>query len=136
MRRDLHNWLNDSQNINIQTINSTTPVEGAIVDTQGFSALEFVISSAAITTGIFTPSFEWGNESDLSDAVAVDADHILGEISDATFGTSDDNVSKRIGVYLTTFRYVRLIITGSSTPNGVLGAVALLSAPYLMPTAA
>lgn len=135
MRRDLHNWILPSQNINIQLINSTTPVAGAIIDTQGYNILEFLIQSTTITTGVFTPSLVWGNQSNLSDGVAVDAAHILGSIGAATFALTDDNTVKKIGVYLTTYRYVQLTLTGSATPNGTLGAVAVQAAPALMPTA-
>lgn len=133
MRRDLHHWIVPSVNISI-AVQDTDPAVGAIVDTQGYSILEYIIISEVISTGTFTPSLEWGNEPDLSDAVAVDAAHILGSIADATFVAAEDITAKSIGVYLTTYRYVRLTITGTNTPNGTIGAVAVLGGPYAMPT--
>lgn len=134
MRRDLHNNIAITSVLNFTSV-TTTPVSTSIIDTLGFNALEFVITCGANTTGTITPSFVWGNASDLSDGVAIDAAHLIGTIADATFTGNITDTIKRIGIYLTTFRYVQMTLTGSNTPTGGFFSVAAVTAsPNLMPT--
>lgn len=96
---------------------------GEIIDTDGAEGLEFVIQSGTLTTGTFTPKIEDGDDPALSDAADVDSSLLIGSIADATFIVSDDDTVKNIGV-VGHKRYVRLTLTGSDTPNGLIGAVA------------
>lgn len=99
---------------------------GEIIDTDGAEGLEFLILSGVITTGTFTPKIEDGDNAALSDAADVATDLLIGTIADATFAVTDDNTVKKIGV-VAHKRYVRLTLTGASTPNGLIGAVAVKS---------
>jgi hypothetical protein len=125
---DIHTRVLGKPALNIQTISSDTTTVGIIIDMQDWEALEFEIFSGAITTGVFTPKIEDGEDSGLSDAAIVSTDYLLGTIADATFGTADDNVCKQIG-YVGKKRYVRLSIVTTSTGNGVISAIAVKGEP-------
>lgn len=134
MRRDLHDYIKVESTIPAQTI-TTTPINGTIIDTQGFDILEFSITAFTGTGGTFTPSFVWGNAANLSDAVTIPASNLIGTIAGVTFNPPTTNQQKNIGIYLTTYRYVRMTITGTNTPSFSFSAFAIKSSPYLMPTA-
>jgi len=104
---------------------SSTQV-GDIIDTLGAEGLEFIIQSGVMTTGSFVPKIEDGDNSALSDAADVDATLLIGTIAAATFGTTDDGATKKIGV-VSHKRYVRLTLTDDGTADGLIGAVAVLS---------
>ena len=101
---------------------------GEIIDTQGYESLTFLIQSGTITTGTFTPKIEDGDDAALADASDVDSDFLLGTIADATFAATDDDTVKKIGV-VSKKRYVRITLTGASTPNGLMAVQALLASP-------
>lgn len=121
MRHDLHNSITVEKNIN--TAAQTANAVGAIIDLQNVNALEYLITAGAITTGTFTPLLEHGNDSGLTDAASVPANQLLGSYSNATFtGSGDSNKTKNIGYIPTVFRYVRLTLVATNTPNGIIGA--------------
>lgn len=99
---------------------------GEIIDTDGAEGLEYVIQSGVLTTGTWTPKIEDGADSGLSDAADVDSSLLTGTIAGATFAATDDNTAKKIGV-VNHKRYVRLTLTGASTPDGLIGATAIKS---------
>lgn len=101
---------------------------GDIIDTQGYESLLFSIQSGVLTTGTWTPKIEDGDDSALSDAADVDSDFLIGTIAAATFAATDDGTIKKIG-YVGKKRYVRLTLTGASTPDGLIGAQAILGYP-------
>ena len=123
---DIHTRLLGVPALNPQTISSDTTTAGAIIDMQGYEALEFFIQSGTITTGVFTPLLQHGDDSGLSDVATVPSDFVLGTIADATFtvAAADDNAVKKIG-YVGKKRYVRLSIVTTSTGNGAIGAIAV-----------
>ena len=121
---DIHTRLLGAPALNPQTISSDTTTDGSIIDMQGYEALEFIIQSGTITTGVFTPKLEHGDDSGLSDAVVVPNDFRLGTIASATFSAADDDVTKQLG-YVGKKRYVRLSIVTSSSANGAIGAIAV-----------
>ena len=140
MARDLHNNVSPAPAINPQAISSDTATNGAIIDRQGFESLEFLIQSATLTDGTYTPSLLAGNAVDdpanptsITDGEAVAASDLLGTIADATFAASDDNVVKRIG-YRGEKRYVRLTLTSAGTTSGgTIGATAVRGHPRHAP---
>jgi hypothetical protein len=99
---------------------------GDIIDTDGAEGVEFIIQSGVITTGTFTPKIEDGDDAALSDAADVASALLTGTIADATFIVTDDNTVKKIGA-VNHKRYIRLTLTGASTPNGLIGASAVKS---------
>ena len=121
---DIHN--NITPVVSIDPAVYTATKVGAIIDTDGAEGLEFIIQSGVITTGTFTPKIEDGDDSGLSDAADVATALLVGTIADATFIVTDDSTVKKIGV-VNHKRYVRLTLTGASTPNGLIGAVAIKS---------
>lgn len=130
---DLHNEATSRVGLNIAAISTNTNTDGAIIDTAQFESLEFYIQSATITDGTYVAQLFHGNAANLSDAVQLTGEEVLGA---ATFILTDDNVTKRIG-YVGKKRYVRLrIVSTGVTTGGTLGAVAVLGTPLHGPAAA
>jgi hypothetical protein len=124
MNTDIHNDMDAVAAITPAVLTATEV--GKIIDTDGAEGLELIIQSGVITTGTFTPKIEDGDDPALSDAADVDSSLLIGTIADATFAVTDDDTVKKIGV-VNHKRYVRLTLTGASTPNGLLGATAIKS---------
>ena len=133
--QDLHHAVSVAPAFTPRIINSDAATAGSIVDTNGYNSLEFVIASGTLTDGAYTPMLEAGDAANLSDAVEVTAAlGLLGTIAAATFAATDDNKTKRLG-YVGGRRYVRLTITSATTTTGgLLGAVAVLGHPWIVPT--
>ena len=132
MRFDIHNEVLQKPAFNPATINSDTTTTGAIIDTQGFEALEFVMQAGTISAGTFTPLIEESDAADLSGSNAVADADLLG--TEAAAALSASNTAKRVG-YRGDKRYVRLSIVSASSANGVVGALAILGKPMLAKTA-
>lgn len=124
MSVDIHNDMEAVAAID-PAVYTATKV-GDIIDTDGAEGVEFIIQSGVITTGTFTPKIEDGDDSGLSDAADVASALLVGTIADATFIVTDDNTVKKIGA-VNHKRYIRLTLTGASTPNGLIGASAVKS---------
>ena len=120
--QDVHNKMDAVSAID-PAVYTATKV-GDIIDTDGAEGLELVIQSGVLTTGTFTPKIEDGDDPALSDAADVATAFLIGTIAEATFAVTDDNATKKIGV-VNHKRYVRLTLTGASTPDGLIGAVAI-----------
>jgi hypothetical protein len=119
---DIHNKMDVAVAI-APAVYTATEV-GAIIDTDGAEGLEFIINSGVLTTGTWTPLIEDGDDAALSDAATVASDLQIGTTADATFAATDDDSVKKVGV-VNHKRYVRLTLTGASTPNGLIGAIAV-----------
>ncbi|KQV33138.1 MULTISPECIES: hypothetical protein [unclassified Rhizobium] len=120
--KDSHNNLNFAVALNIGAISSNTTTNGAIIDTQGYESVEFVIQSGTLTDGGYAPTITEGDASDLTGGTATAAADLLGTLAGATFAATDDNVVKKIG-YKGSKRYVRLnIVSTGVTTGGTLGA--------------
>lgn len=133
--RDLHNNVEPKVALNIAAISTNAATNGAIIDTSGFESVEFIVQSATITDGTYTPSLTEGDASDLTGGNAVATADLIGTVAGATFAATDDNVVKRIG-YKGNKRYVRLTLTSAGvTTGGTLGAIAVLGHPHSAPTA-
>lgn len=134
--RDLHNNIEPFVALNAAAISSSTTTNGTnIIDTAGYESVEFLILSATLTDGSYTPVITAGDASDLSGGSAAPSGDLIGTIAGATFAATDDNKVKRIG-YKGAHRYVRLDITSAGvTSGGTLGALAVLGHPHDAPTA-
>jgi hypothetical protein len=119
---DIHNDMNVLPSI-APAVYSSTQV-GAIIDTDGAEGIEFLIQSGVMTAGSFIPKIEDGDDSGLSDAADVASALLIGTIADATFGTDDDGVVKKIGA-VNHKRYIRLTLTDDGTADGLIGAIAV-----------
>ena len=135
MNREQASELKTTPALNPQTISSDTTTAGTIIDTQGYDALFFAMQSGTLTDGTYTPLIQHGDESDLSDAAAVDDADLTATEASAAFAATDDNVCKKIG-YLGTKRYVRLsFVSASTSSGGVIGAQAVLGRGRQQPEA-
>lgn len=92
-----------------------TPQVTTIVDRLGFDSLElvFLTGTLADAGATFTLLLEHGDASNLSDAVAVPDDELLGTEAGASLTQANDSVTAKLG-YTGTKRYVR----GTLTPSG------------------
>lgn len=115
-----------------------TAVQSQIIDTRGFGSLTFLIATGnlADADATFAVSLQHGDASDLSDAVTVPAEELIGTTTAAGFTSANDDSVRKIG-YGGTKRYVRLVITPSNNDSGsatFLSAVAVLGHPERAPT--
>jgi hypothetical protein len=119
--RDNVNSIKIVQAIGPQAIiTGNTTSTGATLDTQGFESCTCVVVSGTLTDGTQTPSFEEGDQSNMSDAATVAAGDLIGTM--AAFASTDDNVTRKIG-YKGNKRYFRVKLTGSGqTTGGYIGA--------------
>jgi hypothetical protein len=121
--KDLHNNIKTEVAFNTAAISSDTTTNGAIIDMQGFDSVEFVIQSATLTDGSYTPLLEESDNADLSSSNAVADAHLLGTEATAAFALADDNTVKKLG-YIGNKRYVRLsLVSASTSTGGTLSAV-------------
>lgn len=133
MEYDLHNNVNAAVAVVEQAIVADATVVGEIIDTKGFDSLEFIAQVGTITTGSLAFVLEEGDDSGLSDAAAVPAAEILGDL--VGFVVTDDDAVKRVGS-IGKKRYQRLTLegTGTSVINFV-SAIAVQGHPKKMPVA-
>lgn len=126
--RDLHHNIKVTNVIDPAAIKSgNAATAGAVIDTQGYESLEFLIEAGVLTDGTLTPSLTEGELADGSDGTAVPANDLLGTIAGATFAATDDSKTKTIG-YRGGHRYVKLTVTqAGATTGGFYNAVAVQS---------
>ena len=133
MRRDLMNHVHPVAAIAPQVATGATALTGAIIDTQGYDSLTFLIQlgTLAATSVAATVLVEEGDESDLSDAAAVADANLVGSEALAGFTHADDGETRKIG-YVGSKRYVRLTITPTGNDaNLPISAMALLGHPQI-----
>jgi hypothetical protein len=123
--KDLHNNIKVENALNVSAISSNTTTVGAIIDMQGYGALEFVLRSGTLTDGTYTPLVEEGDAANLSDATAVADVDLLGTEAAAAFILTDDNTVKKVG-YIGNKRYIRLsVVSAGTTTGGTMSAIAI-----------
>jgi hypothetical protein len=140
--QDLHNTIHTTPAINPQaSTGASSAVIGAIIDTQGYDAIEFVLQTGTLYSGsTWTPSLEYGNDSALADTASVATTELIGTLAGATFvqASSGSNATKRIGYAARSVarkRYLRLTMTASSGgSSSTIGAIAVLSRSNAQPT--
>lgn len=134
-KHDIHNGLLARVALNTAAITSNTTTNGTnIIDTQGYSGLEFLMTVGARTDGTFSMTIQHGDASDLSDATTVDASDLLGTTAQTAANTAQ--TQKRIG-YVGNKRYVRANVVSTSVTSGAtVGVAALLGRPTVGPTPA
>lgn len=134
---DLHHSIETVIALANQNITTETTTAGAIIDTQGFEGLEFVVATGTLTDGVYTFKVETGSESDLSDATditSVDPTKIIGTTT--AIVATDDDTTKRLGV-VEHDRYVRLslVSTGITSGGTNFSAIAIKAFAKSQPTA-
>lgn len=118
-------------------VTDTTAQVSAIIDTQGFQSLAFLIQTGTLADAdaTFTVLVEDGDDSGLSDAAAV-ADIFLEPLeSDANFTFAEDDEVRKIA-YTGPKRYVRCTVTPvANTGNAPLSCMAMLGNAHNLATA-
>lgn len=135
--RDMLNNIHPVTAIQPTTVSDNTPWVSAIIDTNGFNSLTFLLLIGALTDAdaTFSVLVEDGDEQDLSDAAPVADSELIGTEAKAGFTFADDGKTRKIG-YAGFKQYVRLTVTPSGNgADATLGALALLGHPRTMPTA-
>jgi len=131
VRKDLHNNVEEINAFHAAVISTDTTTHGVIIDTQGYSALEFIVQVSSWTDGTYTVLLEEGNESNLGDAATVNAANVFGALP----APASNNAVARVGYRLGIYRYVRLSIVSTVVTTGAtVAAVGLLGAPDQMAT--
>lgn len=137
MKKDLYNDIVPVVAINPQNESGNSELAGAIIDTQGFESLTFLVhaGSLADADATFIVDLEHGDDSALSDTAAVPDAQLLGTEALASPLFSEDNTVRKIG-YIGVKRYVRLNITpASNTGNAFLCVSAFYGHPTNKPNA-
>ncbi|MFL7903978.1 hypothetical protein ACJ41P_22780 [Azospirillum argentinense] len=135
--RDLMNHIHPITAIQPTRATDNTALVSAIIDTAGFNSLTFVpmVGTVATAGAAFAVTVEHGDAADLSDAVAVPADQLLGTLGLAGFTGADDGETRKLG-YVGYRQFVRLRITPTGNAgNADVGVLAVLGHPAHMPTA-
>lgn len=134
--KDLMNKIDVKRVISPVSVADNTAQVGQIIDKRGFESLTYLIAlgSIADADATFIVLLEEGDNSALSDAVAVvDADMLGTEIL-AGFQFDSDNKCRKLG-YIGAKRYTRLTITPVSNASAaLLSALAVLGHPQIAPT--
>ncbi|AHG45120.1 hypothetical protein RLEG12_18580 [Rhizobium leguminosarum bv. trifolii CB782] len=136
--KDLHNRVHFVPLIvPVAARTDNTPIVSAIIDTQGYESVEFalVTGTNTDTNATFAVTVDEGDNSGLSDAVAVTNSKLIGTLADAGFTFADDNECRKLG-YIGGKRYVRLTVTPSGNDSGniFLAGVAALGNSRSKPT--
>lgn len=133
MYKELYSSYKVSNALDTQAITSDTTTNGDIIDTAEYGSLLFVIQSGTLTDGTYTVLIHEGDESNLSDASAVDDADLTNTEASASFASTDDNTVTKIG-YVGSKRYVRLsLVSASTSSGGTLGAIAIQGSPITAP---
>lgn len=124
--KDLHSGMRAVNALTSATIATNTTTNGAVIDTKGYNAVEFVIRAGTVTDGTYTPVINESDNADMSGSNAVIDDDLLGTEAGAVLDTTADVV--QIGYVVGAKRYVRLSLVSAGTTTGAtaMSAIALL----------
>lgn len=104
-------------------ISSATTTTGGIIDTQMYNmGLSFFLALPVYTDGTYTLAIYEGDESDLSDAAAVDSSQIIGSLPALSALTDEGDEPGKVGVFGTK-RYVRADVVSASVTTGATAMV-------------
>ncbi len=109
-------------------VSDNTATVGAIIDRKGFDSVTYVLATGTLADAdaTFAVLLQEGDESDLSDAAAVDDADLLGTEAAAGFAFDDDGETRKLG-YIGSKRYTRLTITPTGNADAApIAAVAIL----------
>lgn len=136
--KDIHNNLHFVPLIApVAARTDNTAIVSAIIDTKGYESVELVLITGTNTdtNATFAVLVEDGDNSGLSDNVAVADAQLLGTEAVAGFTFSDDVECRKIG-YVGNKRYVRVTVTPSGNDSGniFIAGVAVLGNSRNAPT--
>lgn len=128
--RDNHSTQIVLDALALVTIGSNTTTNGVIIDSADFDmGIKFAFQVTSFTDGVFTISYEEGEDSGLSDATAVTSDKIIGAALAPAAATAVANWPSN-GLH-STKRFVRAVITSTGVTTGAdVQAVAVESGEY------
>lgn len=108
--------------------------DGDIIDTARFpGGLTFFAGATAYTDGSYTLTAMHGDQANLSDAVAVTTEHIVGQTAPtAIAAASGTNRYKKLSL-IATKRYVRPRVVAASTTTGATIQVLVAQGPDIVP---
>lgn len=128
--KDLYNNVLTKLSLYLQALTAVANGD-AIIDLQGFEGALIQVFAGTITDGtLYTFELTHGDDSELSDAAAVEAADLLGEEPVFAQATDGDMV-KEFG-YIGSKRYLRVdlaAVTGSPSTGGVFGAAIVKGEP-------
>ncbi len=133
--RDLHHSISVQNVIPPKSISDNTAIVGAIIDSVGYGAIEYVIHSGAISdnASTYTPLLEDCDVSDCSDNAAVADAYLLGTESAASFSGLEDDTIKLLG-YIGNKRYTRLTLTPvTASGTGLMAVDVIRGYPKVRP---
>lgn len=135
---DLHNCINPRVAIApaAAAVADNTAQVGAWIDRQGFDSVEYLIITGTLADAdaTFAVTMDHADLADHSDAAAVAATDVLGDLATAGFTFANDGVCRKVG-YVGGKRYTRLTITPTNNAAAApMAAIALLGDPDLAPT--
>lgn len=130
---DLHNGLVYEKGYApvAAAVADNTAMATGIIDTQGYTELEFVILTGTLedANATFAVTLEHGDDSGLSDTAAPAAAQLVGTTTDASFTYAADGVTKKIGYICGAKRYVRLTVTPSANTGNAPLAILVVKRP-------
>lgn len=136
MMQDLHNEIEVRRLISPdEGAGSDTAKVSQIIDLANISEVEFLIATGTLVDAdaTFTVLIEDGDNSSLTDNVAVADAFLLGTEAGAGFTFTNDDVVRKIG-YIGSKRYLRLTITpATNTGAWDIAAVAILRGHRVKP---
>jgi len=140
MDYDLKSGIQVGVALNIGSISSDTTTQGVILDSESvdlrtFKSAVFTLVTGTITDGDYALKLEYGEESDLSDAVDVPEVELIGSLPTFTADT-DDNKALSVG-YVGKKRYFRASVVSTNTSTGgVVGVLIVKGNPSYQPVGA
>lgn len=135
--RDTYHSLKFVTAIAPVTSADNTPIVGAIVSHAGFQSLTYAIQTGILadTDAFFTVLLEHGDAPNLSDAVPVPDEDLIGTEALAGFTFVDDAVTRKLG-YIGDKGYTRLTITPTANSGSApVSAMGVLSHSNTRPVA-
>lgn len=130
--QDLHSNVKTSIALNFALINDEFQRVGAIIDTENFESIEIIWAGGVITDGDYWTYFEHGDESDMSDAIVILPQWMIGDQT-YVLTSAHANSTNRYG-YVGKKRYIRCHINPTNiTSGGYMGMVAIRSNPRNTP---
>jgi hypothetical protein len=131
MEYDFHNDISQTLAI-IWNTHTQTVSYGRTIDTKGFNALEYIVTSGAITAGDFAGILQESDTGDFTgEEVAVDPELVLGSVN--FIATTNNNEVQRMGS-VGKKRYQRIGLSTAGGASGQFTASAVLSVAQSMPT--
>lgn len=134
--RELHDNLNFRPGLYpVAATTDNTAYVSQILDMQGLAGAEFVIltGSLADADATFAVTAAEGNQSNMSDAAAVDPSNLLGTLTLASFNFSNDNSVFKLGFLPSGDRYKQVTITPSGNTGNAFIAGVWVTKPSLTP---